>query len=125
MIDEGSLELAPDFQRGKVWKAEQKSRLVESLFTLRPLTVLTGLNGAGKSTVIQALLLARQAAASPSAETIALNGPYGLALGEAQELLHPSAERPGVRCRAAGRNSLYALAVPLRHPWRARPAPDG
>ncbi|MDT0443590.1 AAA family ATPase [Streptomyces johnsoniae] len=60
-------------------------------FTLRPLTVLTGLNGAGKSTVLQSLLLARQAA-SPVDRTVRLNGPYGLALGEAQELLHPAAE---------------------------------
>ncbi|GAB2834457.1 DUF262 domain-containing protein [Streptomyces daliensis] len=37
MIDEGSLELAPDFQRGKVWKAEQKSRLVESVLLQIPL----------------------------------------------------------------------------------------
>ncbi len=37
MIDEGSLELAPDFQRGKVWKAEQKSLLVESLLLQIPL----------------------------------------------------------------------------------------
>ena len=34
-------------------------------FDLRSLTVLTGLNGSGKSTVVQALLLARQAARSP------------------------------------------------------------
>ncbi|RKN46791.1 DUF262 domain-containing protein [Streptomyces hoynatensis] len=37
MIDEASLELAPDFQRGKVWKPEQKSRLVESLLLQIPL----------------------------------------------------------------------------------------
>lgn len=37
MIDESSLELAPDFQRGKVWKPEQKSRLVESLLLQIPL----------------------------------------------------------------------------------------
>ncbi|MDT0443591.1 DUF262 domain-containing protein [Streptomyces johnsoniae] len=37
MIDEGSLELAPDFQRGQVWKVEQKSRLVESLLLQIPL----------------------------------------------------------------------------------------
>ncbi|MDX3802311.1 DUF262 domain-containing protein [Streptomyces sp. AK04-3B] len=36
-IDEGSLELAPDFQRGKVWKVDQKSRLVESLLLQIPL----------------------------------------------------------------------------------------
>lgn len=36
-IDEGSLELAPDFQRGKVWRARQKSLLVESLLLQIPL----------------------------------------------------------------------------------------
>lgn len=36
-IDEGSLELAPDFQRGKVWRADQKSLLVESLLLQIPL----------------------------------------------------------------------------------------
>jgi hypothetical protein len=36
-IDEVSLELAPDFQRGKVWRAEQKSLLVESLLLQIPL----------------------------------------------------------------------------------------
>jgi hypothetical protein len=37
LIDEGSIELAPDFQRGKVWKVVQKSRLVESLLLQIPL----------------------------------------------------------------------------------------
>jgi hypothetical protein len=36
-IDEGSLELAPDFQRGKVWRQDQKSLLVESLLLQIPL----------------------------------------------------------------------------------------
>lgn len=36
-IDEGSLELAPDFQRGKVWHATQKSLLIESLLLQIPL----------------------------------------------------------------------------------------
>ncbi|MGW8361952.1 DUF262 domain-containing protein [Streptomyces wedmorensis] len=36
-IDEGSLELAPDFQRGKVWRASQKSLLIESLLLQIPL----------------------------------------------------------------------------------------
>ena len=36
-IDEGSLELAPDFQRGKVWSDTQKSLLVESLLLQIPL----------------------------------------------------------------------------------------
>ncbi|MEU5833291.1 DUF3696 domain-containing protein [Streptomyces diacarni] len=68
----------------------------EADFELRPLTVLTGLNGAGKSSLIQALLLARQAATSPTPTAVQLNGPYGLALGEAQELLHPTAPSPQI-----------------------------
>jgi predicted ATPase len=71
---------------------------LDAEFDLRPLTVLTGLNGSGKSTVIQALLLARQAAQSPS-RLIQLNGPYGLALGEAHELLHPAAQQPELEVR--------------------------
>lgn len=31
MIEDESLELAPDFQRGRVWKPVQKSRLIESV----------------------------------------------------------------------------------------------
>ncbi|MEX3105122.1 MULTISPECIES: DUF262 domain-containing protein [unclassified Streptomyces] len=36
-IDEGSIELAPDFQRLKVWRHDQKSLLVESLLLQIPL----------------------------------------------------------------------------------------
>lgn len=54
---------------------------------LAPLTVLTGLNGAGKTSVIQALLLAREASL-PGASTVPLNGPYGLELGSAQDVLN-------------------------------------
>lgn len=52
-----------------------------------PLTVLTGLNGAGKTTVIQALLLAREASLSESA-SVPLNGLFGLELGSAQDVLN-------------------------------------
>lgn len=53
------------------------------------LTVLTGLNGAGKTTTIQALLLAREASL-PGATTVPLNGPFGLELGSAQDVLNVS-----------------------------------
>ncbi|PTA43152.1 DUF262 domain-containing protein [Micromonospora sp. RP3T] len=36
-IDEGDLELAPDFQRNLVWKSSQKSRLIESIILQIPL----------------------------------------------------------------------------------------
>ncbi|MGW3469471.1 AAA family ATPase [Saccharopolyspora sp. NPDC000995] len=63
---------------------------LDAEFDLRPLTMLTGLNGSGKSTVVQALLLARQATQSPSS-LIQLNGPYELALVRQQ----PFASLPG------------------------------
>ncbi len=78
-------------------------RSAESDF--RPLTVLTGLNSTGKSTVIQALLLT-QLAIELGGQRVPLNGPYGLALGEAlhvSELLgrtsdhHVRAERTASR----------------------------
>lgn len=49
--------------------------------TFRPLTVLTGPNNSGKSSVIQALLIAHLALQGRS--PVPLNGPFGLALGEA------------------------------------------
>ncbi len=54
---------------------------------LAPLTILTGLNGAGKTTILQALLLAREAC-QPGATTVSLNGPFGLELGSAQDVLN-------------------------------------
>lgn len=37
MIDDGDLDLAPDFQRMRVWTLEQKSRLIESILLRIPL----------------------------------------------------------------------------------------
>jgi hypothetical protein len=37
LIDEGDLELAPDFQRNRVWKNHQKSSLIESILLQIPL----------------------------------------------------------------------------------------
>ncbi|MEW1866806.1 DUF262 domain-containing protein [Streptomyces caelestis] len=37
MIEDESLELAPDFQRGRVWKLKQKSQLIESVLLQIPL----------------------------------------------------------------------------------------
>lgn len=76
---------------------------------LRPLTALTGLNGGGKTTVIQALLLARQASrgASPS-EAVRLNGPYGLLLGDTSDVLHDDAEDgEGIRVRVVDADVEY------------------
>lgn len=93
---------------------ERLKCFTEADLPLRPMTVLTGFNGAGKSTVVQALLLARQAAQAPAATTVRLNGPYGLALGEAQELLHPDAEVPeiGISLRSGDTDWTYHFGVP-------------
>ncbi len=37
LIKDGDLELAPDFQRNRVWKSQQKSRLIESIILQIPL----------------------------------------------------------------------------------------
>jgi len=79
---------------------------------LRSLTVLTGPNGTGKSTVVQSLLLARQAARRSSGEFVLLNGPDGLALGEAEDVLHPDASRVEVGLRAGTQEYGYVLVPP-------------
>ena len=52
-----------------------------------PLTVLTGLNGSGKSSLVQAILLAQEAA-TRRGDTVRLNGPFGLELGTAEDVLN-------------------------------------
>lgn len=63
-----------------------------------PLTVLTGTNGAGKTSVIQALLLCREASRE-GARTVQLNGPFGLELGSAADVLniHAAIETSEIR----------------------------
>lgn len=61
---------------------------------LRPLTVLTGTNGSGKTSVIHSLLLAHLASQSRAA--VRLNGPFGLQLGEASDVLNQGAEEPTI-----------------------------
>lgn len=57
---------------------------------MRPLTVLTGLNGSGKSTVVQSLLLAHQASLS-NGSTVPLTAEPGLNLGQEEDVLHEAA----------------------------------
>lgn len=55
------------------------------------LTVLTGTNGAGKSTVLQSLLLARQIARQPNRTHVELNGVGSLDLGGPDDIIHREA----------------------------------
>ena len=57
---------------------------------LNRLTLLTGLNSGGKSSVIHALLLLHSKPLG--GDRLALNGPFGLHLGEAADVLHFAAD---------------------------------
>jgi predicted ATPase len=62
-------------------------RFQDATFSFGQLTVLTGLNGSGKSTVVQSILLAHQASLLPGA-TVPLTGWPGLDLGKAADILN-------------------------------------
>ena len=55
------------------------------------LTVLTGVNGAGKTSVLHALLLARQMARQPGRSHVELNGVDTLELGGSEDVIHREA----------------------------------
>jgi predicted ATPase len=67
-------------------------RYLHQELTLRELTVLTGANSAGKSALLQCLLLFRQAGLDRGLARVELNGPFGLALGEVRDVLHAEAD---------------------------------
>lgn len=80
---------------------------------MAPLTVLTGINGSGKTSLLQALLLAAEASRNPSS-TLSLNGPFGLELGTAEDVLNWRSASPiALALESAGRPaSEWTLAVP-------------
>ena len=53
---------------------------------MAPLTVLAGLNGSGKTSIIHALLLMRESIRATSNGVVLLNGPFGLQLGTAEDI---------------------------------------
>lgn len=61
-------------------------RFNDQAFPLRPLTILTGLNGSGKTSVIHSLLLASEASTAIAGDAIRLSGPFGMELGTAEEV---------------------------------------
>lgn len=79
---------------------------------LGALTLLAGLNSAGKSTVIQALLL--DAIARRGGGTVPLSGEFGLAMGEAAGVLRRAAPEPEIRIETegGGLRSVCRLGVP-------------
>lgn len=63
-------------------------RFGERTFELAPLTVLAGLNGTGKTSFIQSLLVMRLAARAGAGGLVPLNGALGLELGSAGDIRH-------------------------------------
>lgn len=64
-----------------VLQMENFKCFVKQKIEFADLTALVGANGAGKSSVIQSLLLLRQSIENPFVKELQLNGPYGLCLG--------------------------------------------
>lgn len=60
-------------------------RFADKRFAMSPLTVLAGMNGAGKTSVIHSLLLIREATMRAD-HLVELNGPYGLELGTFEDI---------------------------------------
>lgn len=87
-------------------------RFPEISLDLAPMTLLTGLNGGGKSSIIQALLLLHSEVLPGGA--MPLNGPFGLALGEAKDVLNSSALNNEiiVEARCDGERSSLVASVP-------------
>lgn len=62
-------------------------RFVDHIFDMRSLTILAGINGAGKTSVIHSLLLSAEASRRNDG-VVELNGPYGIELGEFSDVLN-------------------------------------
>jgi len=69
-------------------KIQGFKRFVDQSFELKPLTVLTGLNGSGKTSLIHSILLSQEAEKCKPEGNVQLNGPYGLELGTVGDILN-------------------------------------
>lgn len=87
-------------------------RFTDLTVAFRSLTMLTGINSGGKSSVIQALLLAH--AEQLPGGAVPLNGPHGLALGEASDVLNSNAANNEIEISivAGGERGSILLEVP-------------
>lgn len=89
-----------------VLRLRNLKRFASLELSLRPLTTLTGSNSAGKSTVLQALNLARQASLC-SGKTVSLSA-EGLSLGEASEVLARDADGSAIEVTVEEADSTIA-----------------
>ncbi len=75
----------------------------------RPITVLIGPNGTGKSTCIQSLVLLKQ---SQDSDVLAGNGPY-LNLGDYSDLVFNKDENEHIKMRIEGKKAVLEPEVLL------------
>jgi len=84
-------------------------------FSFRNLTVLCGQNSGGKSSVIQALLLARQAASFSNEKGLKLNGLFGVHLGTAFDIFYNGAEENQIQFNYQFRNMKEVVQLTLKY----------
>ena len=72
-------------------RLENFKRFIDATLRTADLTVLTGANGTGKTSVLHALLLARQITRNPHQKYVQLNGVDTLELGGAEDVIHREA----------------------------------
>lgn len=97
-------------------RVEAFKRFSDDTFRVAPLTVLTGVNGGGKSSLIQALLLARLACGRAVGDSVELNGPFELILGSAGDVLRWETTEPTIRVSLATAARPEPVTVTLRVP---------
>lgn len=88
-------------------------RFHDARFEMAPLTVLTGMNGSGKTSMLQGFLLAKEGSVD-GVNTISLNGPFGLELGTAEDVLNWQSDSPiQIRMESfAGKGAEWSLEIP-------------
>ncbi len=84
-------------------------RFLDLELRMTKLTLLTGLNSGGKSSIIQALLLLHSEVLPGGA--VPLNGPFGLALGEARDVLNADAPSTTIEIRASSESGEVRLVA--------------
>jgi predicted ATPase len=101
-----------------------KSFASDTTLVLAPVTVLAGPNSGGKSSILQAILLLSQSAASrPTQEPVELNG-HLASLGTFGEVVHRGGKGPiTMGCRVSPVERLGALSVRLAATFESPPIP--
>jgi len=86
-------------------------RFKNSSFTLKPLTVLTGLNGSGKTSVIHSFLVMHESVHGVASKVVRLNGPFELQLGTAGDVVNwDESDEIRFTVEQSGENSIWRFS---------------